>query len=266
MSEIHCVLNQLLKPGNHLLILCRFTCHTMSQNIRCYACGDRGHKEIPCVSTNPRNTFSGRLRYAQPTFELVVRDVEQVMVRDRMGDEFEVRAFGLMVTNDSLRIVKDADRIAFFGTPTRDREFLVMLANEAGEIRVTWSDQRVAIDTRFIATNNSLQTLVSPAPVPPADYDFSIRCVGRKVDNIALNLFVGAEVNAYVIHVDDRGQIGVAPVFIANQLRKWERDETLRTAEANLEAVGGVVDQLIEQAVVDVAAMNLQEPEGDGNE
>lgn len=227
-------------------------------NVRCYACGDRGHKEINCVSVSSRDDFSGRLRYAQPTFELVIRDIERVFVRDRVGDEFEVRAFGLMVTNDNLRVVKDAERIAFFGTPMRDRDILVMLPNVTNRIRITWSEQRVAIDTRFIATNNSLQVLMSPAAVPPVEYDFTVRCVGREVSDIGFNLFAGTEINEYMVHVNDRQEIVVAPVFVATQLRQMERDRVRQVEEANQEAVNVVTNQLIVEVVDDVAALNLR--------
>lgn len=176
-----------------------------------------------------------------------------------------MRAFGLMVTNDNLRVVKDAERIAFFGTPMRDREILVIFPN-TGEMRLTWSDQRVAVEGRFIATNNSLQLLMAPAPVPPANYDFTIRCTGSREGDIGLNMFVGTQVNNYTVLIDDRNQVAVVPAVVAEQIRQAERDEILRVTEENRAAVGGVVDQLIEGVIDDVAALNLVAKAGDENE
>lgn len=97
---------------------------TRLNNIQCYGCGGRGHKEEQC---RPNQDSTGTVREAKPVFIVKIGGLDRVTMRGGGQHAVAMPPFGVEATADALRITHVGDQIAFFGRPTREYSFELLL-------------------------------------------------------------------------------------------------------------------------------------------
>lgn len=229
---------------------------------RCYTCNDRGHHESQCPN-NFKTTKGGRLRYAQPAIELTIKGLQRVLVCDREEVEFEVRAYGLEVTVDALRIVHHGDKVSFFGTPTRNREFAVVLPNTDREIRMRWSERELVIDRRFHITEDSLRTDLSLPEQGAPEIEFAVSCESETAYDIEIDLFLGNRVDNYKCFIDGRRQMVVVPLFVAEHMEMWMQSRERRDQGERAEQTANAIESVVAELIDGVAASQMNDTVAD---
>lgn len=233
------------------------------QSRRCYTCNDRGHMENRCPNNAKVKPTGFHVRYAQPVFELTIKGLQRVLVCDREQIEYEVRSFGLEVTFDALRIVHQGDKISFFGTPSRDREFALILANTDREIRIKWGERRLIIGAQYILTDDSIRTDLSPSTQAAPEIDFAVSCEGETVYGVGIDFYFGDRVDKYEIYIDGRRQLVVVPLFVADHLKLWMRNKERRAEADRADVVARGIESVVAEIVDGVATTGMGDTEAD---
>lgn len=229
--------------------------------MRSYTCNDRGHLESRCPNNFRAKATGSRLRYAQPAFELTIEGLQRVLVHDCEEIEFEVRAFGLEVTFDALRVVHQGNKVSFFGTPSRDREFALILPNTDREIRIKWSERRLVIAGRYIVTDNQIRTELAMPPQEAQEVDFAVSCEGEPIYAIGLDFFIGDRVDKHEFYVDGRQQLVVVPLFVAEHIRMWLRNQERRERAERTDLTARVIDSVVTEIIDGVASIGMDDTE-----
>lgn len=230
---------------------------------RCYTCDDRGHRENRCPDNSKKGFGGGRLRHSQPAFELTVPGLRRVLVCDRDQLDYEVRAFGVEVTNDALRIMHQDEKIAFFGTPSRDREFALLLPNTEREIRINWNDQRLTIGSQYLVTDNMSRTWIAPPQAEAPDVEFAVTGVGDTVYEMKLDVHNNGNSGNYQIYIDGRRQVAVVPTFVSDHVKLWIENQARREYEARAASIAQEVGLVVDDIIDGVAAIQVEETPAD---
>lgn len=237
--------------------------HPRMSSTRCYTCNDRGHYEGQCPDRYKSKPAGARLRYTKPAFELTIVGLQRVLISDREETELEVQAFGMEVTADALRVMHQGNKIAFFGTPTREHGFALILPNMNQEIRIQWSVLRLVIGSRFIITDKLLCSELAPTPQEMPKIEFAVSCEGDTVYGVRLGFYVGDRVDDHEFYIDGRGQVIVVPLFVADHIKAWVRNKTRREEAQLVEMAAQEVNSVVTEIIEGAMAMSLNEMAAD---
>lgn len=231
--------------------------NTRSNNLKCYVCGGRGHKEDEC---RPNRDSTGVVREAKPVFIVNVRGLDRVTMRGEGQYAVAMPPFGVEVTADALRINHVGDQIAFFGRPNREYSFELLLPDSTQSVSFRWGEYRVVVQDRFIIDEHSIRTVYDMPTVRPANVDFFIRCYGAATTSFGIEYYAREIVHRYRAFAVDRTVV-VADLDVARRIRQWTQEEVRLSEQNRAEQAGRdmteLANDIIDAAVGAVADLNL---------
>lgn len=228
--------------------------------MRCYKCGDSGHKEDSCDGLAARRKTTNTVRETKAVFILRIAGLGRVNIRGDGEQAVAVPPFGVELTADKLRVNHVDDQIVFFGHPTREYSFELLLPNSAQPIPFRWGEYRIVVQNRFVIEERAITAIAEVPTVRPMDVNFFVQCFGSTATSFGIEHHARGVVNRYRAFVRDRAVV-VTDVEVAMHIRLWTREEMRRIERERADQAGrdmlDLANEMIDGAVRAVADLNL---------
>lgn len=229
--------------------------------MKCYACGDIGHKEGDCRGRQRAVPADVSIRVPVPTFVINVRGLSRVTMREGERSAYVIPPFGLEVTIDLLRVQHVGDSVVFFGQPSREHCFGLLLPNVHRPVSIRWGQYRLVVNERFIIDDAGMRTVGALADAQRPDFGWFVRCEGSVASTFGVDYFVRGSISKYRAFVQGNDVV-VVPAEVAMRLREWIREDRERTEREKAEQLErdmvAITNEMIDVAVGAVDGIHLE--------